>query len=121
MKWLLIGFIKAWRAVISPLYGNVCRYWPSCSAYGLEAVQVHGALRGSWLTVRRIGRCNPWSAGGYDPVPGTPAAAEWECEQAEAERSRRDFGENSGSAEALGSDEPTDTGTESERTTRGVN
>lgn len=85
MKWLLIGFIKLWRAVISPLYGNVCKYYPSCSAYGLEAVQVHGAARGSWLTVSRIVRCNPWSTGGYDPVPGTPAAAEWAREQAARE------------------------------------
>lgn len=81
MKWLLIGFIKMWRAVISPLYGNVCKYYPSCSAYGLEAVRVHGALKGSWLTVSRIVRCNPWSHGGYDPVPGTPAAEDWEREQ----------------------------------------
>ncbi|MDO5500619.1 MAG: membrane protein insertion efficiency factor YidD [Propionibacteriaceae bacterium] len=84
MKWLLIGFIRLWRAVISPLYGNVCKYHPSCSAYGLEAVQVHGALRGSWLAVSRIVRCNPWSNGGYDPVPGTPAAVAWEREQREA-------------------------------------
>lgn len=84
----MIAFIKAWRLVVSPLYGNVCRYWPSCSAYGLEAVQVHGAWRGGLLTVRRIGRCNPWSAGGYDPVPGTPAAAAWEREQAEQAAAR---------------------------------
>ena len=76
MKHLLIGFIRAWRFAISPLYGQVCRYHPTCSAYALEAVTVHGALRGTWLSVRRIGRCHPWAAGGYDPVPprATPAA-----------------------------------------------
>lgn len=95
MKWLIIGFIKTWRLLISPLYGNVCRYYPSCSAYGLESVQVHGAWRGSILTVRRIARCNPWSAGGYDPVPGTPAAREWEHEQAEQARSRAERGGDS--------------------------
>lgn len=82
----MIGFVKAWRAVISPLYGNVCRYHPSCSAYGLESLEVHGAVKGSWLTIWRICRCNPWSPGGYDPVPGTPAAKAWELEQAGAER-----------------------------------
>jgi len=83
MKWLIIGFIKAWRAVISPWY-NVCRYYPSCSAYGLEAVQLHGAIKGSWLIVRRIGRCNPWSRGGVDPVPGSPLEAEIAAEAAGA-------------------------------------
>lgn len=82
MKHVLIALIKAYRVVISPLYGNVCKYHPSCSAYGLRSVEVHGALRGSWLTVRRIGRCHPWAAGGYDPVPGTPEAAAWAAEQA---------------------------------------
>ena len=71
MKYILIGFLKAYRALISPLYGQVCRYHPSCSAYALRAVQDHGAVRGGWLALRRLARCHPWSAGGYDPVPAT--------------------------------------------------
>jgi putative membrane protein insertion efficiency factor len=70
MAYLLIGFLKAYRLVISPLYGNVCRYYPSCSAYALTAVQLHGAARGSWLATKRLARCHPWARGGYDPVPG---------------------------------------------------
>lgn len=66
---LLIGFLRLYRRIVSPVYGEVCRHFPSCSAYGLEAVTVHGAVRGSWLTVRRLGRCHPWAAGGIDPVP----------------------------------------------------
>ena len=69
MRRLLIALLRAYRAVISPLYGDVCRYYPSCSAYALEAVRAHGAGRGSWLTLRRLGRCHPWAAGGLDPVP----------------------------------------------------
>jgi putative membrane protein insertion efficiency factor len=83
MKHALIGLLKAYRAVISPLYGNVCKYYPSCSAYALEAVTLHGAAKGSWLAARRLASCHPWSLGGYDPVPGTPAADEWAREQAE--------------------------------------
>lgn len=76
MKYLMIGVIKAWRFAISPLYGQVCRYHPSCSAYALEAVTDHGAIRGGWLSFRRLARCHPWAAGGYDPVPSraVPAA-----------------------------------------------
>lgn len=66
---ILIAFLKAYRAIISPLYGNVCRYFPSCSAYGLEAVTTHGALKGLSLTVRRLLRCHPWATGGLDDVP----------------------------------------------------
>lgn len=69
MKTVLIGLLKAYRVVISPIYGQVCRYHPSCSAYALQAVTEYGAARGSWLAVRRLGRCHPWAAGGNDPVP----------------------------------------------------
>ncbi|GAA2080348.1 hypothetical protein GCM10009821_20890 [Aeromicrobium halocynthiae] len=69
MKHVLIALLRVYRFAISPMYGQVCRYHPSCSAYALEAVQVHGSVRGSWLAVRRLGRCHPWAAGGLDPVP----------------------------------------------------
>ncbi|MFT3860076.1 membrane protein insertion efficiency factor YidD [Micropruina sp.] len=85
MRAVLIGLLKAYRTLISPLYGPVCKYYPSCSAYALEAVSVHGTWRGSGLALRRLGHCHPWSLGGYDPVPGTPAAADWAREQAASE------------------------------------
>lgn len=71
MRWVLVALLRAYRAVVSPLYGPVCRYHPSCSAYALSAVERFGAVRGTWMAVRRVARCNPWSFGGYDPVPGT--------------------------------------------------
>lgn len=69
MKYPIIWFLRAYRFLISPLYGQVCRYYPTCSAYALEAVQVHGALRGCWLAGRRLLRCHPWAPGGVDKVP----------------------------------------------------
>lgn len=69
MKYLVIALLKAYRLLISPTYGQVCRYHPSCSAYALESVEAFGAGRGAWLAIRRIGRCHPWAPGGYDPVP----------------------------------------------------
>jgi uncharacterized protein len=69
VTWLLVVVLKAYRRVISPIYGDVCRYYPSCSAYALEAVETHGAARGGWLAARRVCRCHPWAAGGVDPVP----------------------------------------------------
>lgn len=71
MKRLLLGAIRLYRKTLSPLIGQQCRFEPSCSHYGEEAIEKHGALRGSLLTVWRILRCGPWSKGGYDPVPET--------------------------------------------------
>jgi uncharacterized protein len=68
--------IKGYRLLISPLLPPSCRFYPSCSAYALEAVQVHGAMRGSWLAVRRLSRCHPFHAGGFDPVPPARPARE---------------------------------------------
>jgi putative membrane protein insertion efficiency factor len=69
MKKLLQYPIRAYRFLLSPMLGSNCRYHPSCSAYALEAIERHGAERGGWLSVKRICRCHPWGAHGYDPVP----------------------------------------------------
>ena len=61
--------LRLYRAVISPLYGDVCRYYPSCSSYALQAIQQYGVVRGSWMGLRRIARCHPWAPGGVDDVP----------------------------------------------------
>jgi uncharacterized protein len=69
MRKPLILLIQAYRLLLSPFIGQHCRFTPSCSCYAIEAIERHGALRGSWLTARRLGRCHPWCEGGYDPVP----------------------------------------------------
>lgn len=74
VKWLAMGFVHFYRYALSPLLPRSCRFHPSCSAYALEALRLHGPWRGAWLAVRRIGRCHPWNDGGYDPVP--PRAAD---------------------------------------------
>jgi uncharacterized protein len=66
---LLVGLISGYRMFISPLLGPRCRFYPSCSAYALEAIRVHGAGRGSWLAMRRLSKCHPFHPGGLDPVP----------------------------------------------------
>jgi len=70
---LLSAPIRAYRAVLSPMLPNVCRFTPSCSVYALEALKLHGPVMGSWLTIRRLSRCHPitWLGGssGFDPVP----------------------------------------------------
>lgn len=64
-----VVILRAYRTVISPLYGDVCRYYPSCSRYALEAIQQHGVIKGVGLGVWRIVRCHPWAKGGVDDVP----------------------------------------------------
>jgi uncharacterized protein len=70
MRFVLKIFIRAYQLVLSPLIGPSCRFYPSCSQYGIEAIDTHGSLRGTWLTIKRISRCHPWHEGGFDPVPG---------------------------------------------------
>jgi putative membrane protein insertion efficiency factor len=69
VRGLAIALIRIYQVVLSPWLGPACRYEPSCSAYAREAIERHGLGRGSWLAVRRIGRCHPFAASGYDPVP----------------------------------------------------
>ena len=69
MSRLLVALIRAYQYAISPMLGQRCKYYPSCSAYTLEAIKVHGPLKGVGLGAWRILRCNPFSNGGYDPVP----------------------------------------------------
>ena len=69
MSRILIFFIEIYRNAISPHFPPACRYTPTCSAYAVEAIQKYGAVKGGWLAVKRIVRCNPWGGSGYDPVP----------------------------------------------------
>lgn len=66
---VITGLIRIYQRFISPLFPPVCRFYPSCSAYSMEAFRVHGFWRGACLTVRRLSRCHPWGQNGYDPVP----------------------------------------------------
>jgi putative membrane protein insertion efficiency factor len=89
---VLIAVISGYRRLLSPLLGQRCRFAPSCSAYAVEAITEHGALRGSWLAVRRIGRCHPFNPGGHDPVPpgrSTAGSASMEASPAVPPLTRR--------------------------------
>ena len=81
MKWLLMALVQVYRYAISPLLPPRCRFYPSCSEYALIALRHHGAWRGSWLTIKRIFRCHPGCAGGFDPVPGVPINAPDTCSE----------------------------------------
>ncbi|MBI5450892.1 MAG: membrane protein insertion efficiency factor YidD [Gammaproteobacteria bacterium] len=69
MRWLMAGLIKVYRYTLSPFLGNNCRFYPTCSAYALEALERHGAWKGVLLAIRRVSHCHPWHPGGVDPVP----------------------------------------------------
>jgi putative membrane protein insertion efficiency factor len=73
MRSLVLRFLRFYKAQISPQLPPACRYTPTCSEYAMEAVDRHGVIRGGWLAVRRLVSCNPWSHGGYDPVPQAKA------------------------------------------------
>ena len=74
ISWILRRSIRFYQHMISPLLPPTCRFTPTCSAYAMQAVEHHGALRGGWLATRRICRCNPLHPGGFDPVPGVDPA-----------------------------------------------
>jgi putative membrane protein insertion efficiency factor len=69
LQYILFGLIRFYQLVLSPFMGNQCRFTPTCSNFAREAVEKHGAIKGSWLAIRRISRCHPWHPGGHDPVP----------------------------------------------------
>lgn len=76
MRVLATALIRIYQWTVSPLLGPACRFHPSCSNYALEAIERFGLARGAWLAVKRLGRCHPWNAGGFDPVPANnPPAA----------------------------------------------
>ena len=69
---LLIGAVRGYRLLLSPWLGSACRFEPTCSRYALDAIDAHGAAAGAYLALRRLGRCHPWCAGGFDPIPAAP-------------------------------------------------
>jgi hypothetical protein len=69
MKGLLLGAVRGYQYVLRPMLGLNCRFYPSCSDYAREAIERHGVLAGTWLALKRLGRCHPYHPGGYDPVP----------------------------------------------------
>jgi putative membrane protein insertion efficiency factor len=74
MKRLLLGILRGYQIFLSPMLGQTCRFYPTCSNYAIEAIRVHGPARGGWLAARRVCRCHPFNHGGLDPVP--PAHSE---------------------------------------------
>ena len=75
MQQALVGIVKGYRLFLSPWLGSACRFEPTCSIYSIQALETHGAAKGSYLTLKRLGRCHPWCEGGLDPVPPKKGAA----------------------------------------------
>jgi putative membrane protein insertion efficiency factor len=75
MRIILLGLVRGYRYLISPMLGNNCRFFPSCSEYAETAIREHGAARGGWMATKRLCRCHPWHPGGLDPVPAAPCKA----------------------------------------------
>ena len=89
LAWTLLVPVHAYRKLVSPLLPPMCRFYPSCSAYAVEALKEHGAFRGSWLAARRLLRCGPWHPGGLDPVPPRRAADQGEAPPRSVEQDTR--------------------------------
>lgn len=86
LNWPLLLLVGLYRVALSPLMGGHCRFHPSCSRYAREALRTHNPIRGTWLVVRRLLRCQPWGGGGYDPVPPFDPAPPFDSEQRSNER-----------------------------------
>lgn len=94
-KKLVLIFLCGYQYLISPLLGQNCRFYPSCSGYAYQAVEIHGIVKGSWLALRRIVRCNPWNHGGVDWVPDSPQAHQAAAEQAQQKNTEQTHSQHS--------------------------
>ena len=70
LQWIFIAIVRLYQLVLSPILGPRCRFQPTCSSYAIDAIKLHGGLKGGWLAIKRITRCHPWGGHGFDPVPG---------------------------------------------------
>ncbi|TNE67211.1 MAG: membrane protein insertion efficiency factor YidD [Alphaproteobacteria bacterium] len=90
-----IGLVRFYQYFISPMIPPRCRYLPTCSNYAIEAICLHGGLKGGWLAIKRVARCHPWGGSGYDPVPGS-ATAPCGCGHEKTDTAGKDRQDNQG-------------------------
>jgi hypothetical protein len=81
IKRLVLMLVRGYQLLVSPFLGNNCRFYPTCSSYMLEAIELHGVMRGFWMGLRRVSRCHPYHEGGVDPVPGSELEQEYKQQQ----------------------------------------